>query len=322
MANYDEYMTIHDDQIDFLRWYSLCFAQLSVHSKEKSTLLFNGIIGNMINSVNEPASVILSGTISCKAALESGRFEPACLMVDPKKRSRDIAYIISLARRRHIPVEPASKVILDTHARGHGGIVLEAHALPLPVLEASAESGNNDSERNKRGLCVYLDGVEDPYNMGSCVRSLYAAGVSKIILPARNWENAAGTLMKASAGAWARADLAVVSGEESLMRWAAAEKLPVYSAYRGKESVSSFSVRWPESMLLVIGGALRGISAKILEHTDVQVHIPYGRDFRNALDTPSAAAVLAFEWLASQPGQEPGSAEKGSMNTETEGEAK
>lgn len=244
----------------------------------------------MTSNTLEADLIRLQGTISCKAALETDRFGCECLMADPKKRSRDIGYIISLAKRQGIAVQETSKTILDMYGKGHGGIMLEVLPKALPDIH---------SVKAPAGLAVYLDGVEDPYNLGSCIRTLYAAGASLIILPRRNWNTSLPVLMKASAGAFARASIVMTESEESLLEWARMKSLPIYCAARSDQSVSSFQLQWPDSLLLIIGGALRGISSRILSECDVQVHIPYGREFRNALDTPSAAAVLGFEWLRS-----------------------
>ena len=46
-----------------------------------------------------------------------------------------------------------------------------------------------------------IEGVEDPYNFGASLRALAAAGASGLVLPKRNWMNAAATVIKSSAGA-------------------------------------------------------------------------------------------------------------------------
>ena len=45
-----------------------------------------------------------------------------------------------------------------------------------------------------------IQGIEDPYNFGYCLRSLYAMGCNGIILPERNWMSAAGVVARSSAG--------------------------------------------------------------------------------------------------------------------------
>lgn len=48
---------------------------------------------------------------------------------------------------------------------------------------------------------VLLDGIEDPYNFGYILRTLYAAGVDWVVLPRRNFFTASETVIRASAGA-------------------------------------------------------------------------------------------------------------------------
>lgn len=246
----------------------------------------------MTVNAKKSGSMVFSGAISCKAALEGSRIEPLCLMVDPKKRSKDTAYIIALAKQRGVRVEKTEKTVLDTYGKGHGGILLEGRPLPLPSLK----------EQKAQGMMVYLDGVEDPYNMGSCIRTLYAAGAQTIFLPVRDWDSAWPVLMKASAGAWSKANI-VLTREDALLDWCGKHEVPIVSAYRGGNAASLASFAWPETVLMVIGGALRGISAAILEQSRNFVYIPYGRDFRNALDTPSASAVFAFSYTFQHPFQ-------------------
>ena len=46
-----------------------------------------------------------------------------------------------------------------------------------------------------------IEGIEDPFNFGMILRTLYAAGCDGVILPPRNWTSAAATVARASAGA-------------------------------------------------------------------------------------------------------------------------
>ena len=74
----------------------------------------------------------------------------------------------------------------------HGGIIALCEERNYPKLT------ENDIIDN--GFYVMIEGIEDPYNFGYTVRSLYAAGVDGIVLPPRNWMNAAGVVARASAG--------------------------------------------------------------------------------------------------------------------------
>lgn len=230
-----------------------------------------------------------TGAISCKAVLENPHRQPVMLHVDKSKRSKDFAYIIAIAKQRQVPVQLYKKEDFQNRFPKSGGIVLEAESRKLPSLQTM---------ELENGFIVYVSGIEDPYNLGSTVRTLYAAGASMLILPARDWSSADPILEKASAGAWDRLPICTIENDQELKDWALQHHLPLVCAARDN-AVSLFAYTYPKDVVLVIGGALRGISNTLL-HGTTHVYIPYGRDFKNALDTPSAAAVMAFAWTRQQ----------------------
>lgn len=230
----------------------------------------------------------LAGTISVKAALEEHKRTCLRLVVNPKKKQKDIAYIISLAKRNHIPVEYMEKEAMNEIAAGNGGVLLECEARKIPSL--------NNAD-NPEGLAVYICGVEDPYNFGSIARTLYAFGASMMIVQDRDWKSSESVLIKASAGAWERLNVCSIQDESQLEDFKNRYHLPMWSAYRSAEAIDCDKAPFTDNMILVVGGAMRGISAKVLEASDGYVVIPYGRDFRNALDAPSASSVLAYAWM-------------------------
>lgn len=236
-------------------------------------------------------TVIYDGTISCKAVLENRPEDCRELIVSPNKKTRDIAYIISLAKRNEIPVSFQKKEAMKEKLGISAPVLLQAIPRKIPSL-----SQMNPSETGKNGLVAVLTGLEDPYNLGSSVRSLYAAGCSLLILYKRDWAFAAPVIVRSSAGAWEKIPVAMIEDDQELLDWKNANGLPLFAASR-KEAVSLFEARLPENCILVIGGALRGVSTRLEEEAEQRIYIPYGRDFKNALDTPSAAAVMGFFWL-------------------------
>ena len=140
---------------------------------------------------------------------------------------------------------------------------------------------------------VYLEGIEDPYNFGYTVRSLYAAGVNGVIMPERNWMSAAGVVARSSAGTSELMPLYTAEGESALELFRKQGYRVLCAGIR--DSVSVFDEHFPFPILLVIGGEKRGISRNLLEKADQIVRIDYGRSFRGSLSAASAATVMAFE---------------------------
>jgi len=179
---------------------------------------------------------------------------------------------------------PLSEIDSISTGTSHGGVIM---------LTSSRTYASLPVNPPEKGFYAVLDGIEDPYNFGYAVRSLYAAGVDGILLPSRNWTSAAGVVCRASAGASELID--TYSGELTEMifnlknrgyRFAVAEA-------EAEKNVYESDLSYP--LVLAVGGEKRGFSKNISALADVTVSLPYGRDFPMALSAASAATVLAFE---------------------------
>lgn len=227
---------------------------------------------------------LYEGTISCKALLENPKRICICLYVDKKKRTKDFRYIIHLAQKRNCKVVVTNRDQLDQMAssKTHGGMLLEA------------KTRQYDSPQKINGWSVYIDGLEDPYNLGSVCRTLYAAGCDGLILPFRDWQKAETIILRSSAGAFEKLPIYMVKDDEALIQYLNTNDIPLYCAYRN-QAQSLYDITFPDICCIAIGGAYRGLSRTLLDHAYQNVYIEYGRDFRNALDTASACAVFGFE---------------------------
>ncbi len=235
-------------------------------------------------------NIILEGSISVKAALEAGRREIFEICTDGRHPDRNRAYILRLAHAAKIPVNEYSKEHLDnlTSGSSHGGIAARAGERRYQTM------GELLSEEHP--FFALLDGIEDPYNFGGALRSLCAAGVNGVLVPERNWCSADNVVTKASAGASERLPILPVTDWGMVLTGLRQRGIRILCAER-RNAISLYDADMTGKVLLVFGGELRGISAKILAYADQCVFIPYGSDFRNALSANSAAAVFAFEAL-------------------------
>lgn len=231
---------------------------------------------------------IFEGAISCKALLEAGTRNCIKLYIDKKKNTKDTRYLVSLAKNKSCEVIFCSREQINDMATGktHGGILLLAEEKVIPQL----------TDIKAHGFLCYIDGVEDPYNLGSISRTLYASGCDAMILPKRDWSFAEQTILKASAGAYEKLPMYFVDSDEELVDYCAKNQLPILCAHR-KDAVGLYDYSFESDFCLCLGGALRGLSSTITSASKQNIVVEYGRDFRNALDSASAAAVFSFEIL-------------------------
>ena len=212
------------------------------------------------------------------------------IFIDEGKRrtkTAEIGFLIAKSRELGFSVEFVSSEIIEQRTVGtsHGGIIAFCSDRSYPDLTAEFIIPD--------GFYVYLEGIEDPYNFGNAIRSLYAAGVNGIVIPPRNWMSAAGVVAKASAGTSERIPVYVAASDTVTAIFHQAGYQVLCAGIR--DSISVFEAELSYPILLVIGGEKRGISRSILNDADQILRIDYGREFRGSLSAASSAAVLAFE---------------------------
>ena len=205
------------------------------------------------------------------------------------KKSRELGFLRHKAEELGFEIQTVHPDDLDrlTSGKTHGGIVAVCTDRTLPRLAESMDS------IKEGGFYVLLEGIEDPYNFGYTLRSLYAAGVDGVILPPRNWMGVAGLVARSSAGTSEKTPMFVAEP---------AEVIPLFKAkgYRAacaeiRDSVDLYEADLSLPLLLVIGGEKRGISRAVLAEADLNVRIGYYGSFRGSLSSAASAAVLAFE---------------------------
>jgi len=213
-----------------------------------------------------------------------------------QKKQKEYRFLQSQAEKLSFSLILTEREALERMTTGntHGGIVAVCSERTLPCLSDVAEK--TDSVFSKKdGFFVFLEGIEDPYNFGYTLRSLYAAGIDGVILPPRNWMQVAGIVARSSAGASEQLPMAIAEATNAVLCMRAQGYRIVCAGIRDSVSMYQADLRLP--LVLVVGGEKRGISAALLSQCDCTVRIDYGRTFRGSLSAASAATVLAFEVL-------------------------
>lgn len=179
----------------------------------------------------------------------------------------------------------SSEIQAKTVGNTHGGIIAECSSRTLPTLTPDCIKEN--------GCYFILEGVEDPYNFGYAIRSLYAAGIDGVILGERNWMGVSGVVARSSAGASELMELYISSPLDAIQMMKKKNYTVICAGIR--HSVSLFESNLPKPLLVILGGEKRGISKNVLEQADKIVRIDYGSDFGGSLSTAAATAVFSFE---------------------------
>ena len=213
------------------------------------------------------ADYIIEGSVSVKAVLNGGKRNVSEILFDRERRDRDLSYAVATGKT-------------------HGGIIAY-------VGDRKYES-EDELFGAENPFIVLFEGIEDPYNFGDSLRSVYAAGATGVIVPSRNWLTAASVVIKASAGASEYLPTLVSEDLGKTVLEARSRGLKVYCAER-REAESLYEKDLTGPVILAVGGEMRGLSRAVLDNSDGNIFIPYGSGFRCALSASAASAVIGFE---------------------------
>ena len=241
-------------------------------------------------------SSVMEGMFSIRAILRAAedgindrKIEKILFDKEKKKsKARELSFLRAKSAELGFAIEfvDAEKLEEITIGNSHGGIVALCTDRTIGKIE------NMNIREN--GFYVMLEGIEDPYNFGYCLRSLYAAGVDGILVGERNWFSAAGVVCRASAGASELFEIAA-GDTQAIVRRFKEHGYTVIAADKTDDAVPVYDTEIKAPVLLVVGGEKRGITRAVLSECDKVVCLDYGRRFGAALSAASAASILAFE---------------------------
>lgn len=231
----------------------------------------------------------LEGIISIEAAVRGQSREIQTVYVQQGKWSRSLARLTKRLAQAGVPIEKVTVDFIESHVDGksHGGVIAQVGLRRFVSLADLLA-------KTAVPFIVMLDGIEDPFNFGQAVRTLYAAGVDGIVVRPRNWLTAASVVARSSAGASELVPLAVVETAVAAAEFFREKGLIVAcTAVSNSQPIYQTDLSVP--LFLLIGGEKRGVTRSFLEQADLKLQIPYGRQFNRSLGAAASAAVIGFE---------------------------
>ena len=207
------------------------------------------------------------------------------------KIAKTIGYLRAVSSKYGYELKESNAEELDkiTLGNSHGGIVALCEERNIPYLSTA----DFENKINKNGFYAMIQGIEDPYNFGYALRSLYAVGCDGIILGERNWMSAAGVVCRSSAGASETFNVYKCDEIEAAELFKKHGFNVVCADERTDNILGECALPCP--ILLIVGGEKRGISRALLDLADTLVKIPYGREFKASLSAASATTMFAYE---------------------------
>lgn len=236
--------------------------------------------------------VIIYGLHAVSAALAHGRNKPVELWLDAARRDVRMQQLIQAVHEAGVPVRRVAHAELDKTVPGarHQGVLAFCRSQPvyseddLPfLLEKLTEPA----------LLLVLDGVQDPHNLGACLRSADAAGVHAVIVPRDRAAGLTPVARKVASGAAETVPFIQVTNLARTLRSLKDAGLWLIGA-DGAATASFYDADLRVPLALILGAEGKGMRRLTREHCDTLVRIPMHGTVQS-LNVSVAAAVCLFE---------------------------
>jgi 23S rRNA (guanosine2251-2'-O)-methyltransferase len=199
---------------------------------------------------------------------------------------------------RGIAIERRARAELDRLSDGgvHQGIVIEVAAVPefsIGDFEALV------LERARALRLLVLDGVEDPRNLGACLRTADAAGIDAVVVPRDHSAKLTATAMKTSTGAAATVPVFRAPNLARALTWLKEAGVWVVGADAAAPR-SLYQTKLAPPVAMVLGGEGRGVRRLTRDLCDELVYIPMAGSVES-LNVSVATGIVLFELLRQAP---------------------
>ena len=216
------------------------------------------------------------------------------LLYDVERNDLRLKELAEQARRSQIQIRATEKKELDKLSAGvrhQGVIVIHTTGLVKPALPL--EEYLNQLERVP--LLLVLDGVQDPQNLGACLRTAAAAGVDGVILPRKKGCPITATVMRVAAGGISHLSIFEESNWNRVMTTLKNNGLWIVGTDENAEN-DIYSTDLAGPVALVLGAEDKGLRRLTRKQCDQVVRIPAVGGI-HSLNVSVATGIALFEVL-------------------------
>ncbi len=247
------------------------------------------------SSPRNSAEQLLPGLKPVLELLESQPERIDTLYIKKGLRSAEVSRIFDLCRAADIRFSLMEGPVLDRLCSvQHQGVVARLGAVTrtsLPELLQAVHTA-------PLPVIIALDQVQDPGNVGTLARTLYALGAAGLLLPKHNSAYLGDAARKSSAGALDNVPIAHVTNLGHALDTAEETGLNIIgtglsnsATKAAPTNLNAFRDILPLPAVLVLGNEGKGLRPGISKRCSHMVHIPMSRPF-DSLNVAQAGAIL------------------------------
>lgn len=204
---------------------------------------------------------------------------------------QDLQNIITLAQKKHIKISYVPKEALDREStvKNHQGVIAVINGYKYASLDDILKVAN---DRGEQPFILLCDGIADPHNLGSLIRTCECAGVHGIVIPKNRACQVNDTVIKVSTGACFNVKIACVTNLNDAIRWLKENFVYVFSLEANGTSI--YDVDLTSGLALVVGSEGFGVGALTKKLSDEVLSLPmHGKV--NSLNASVAGGLGIYE---------------------------
>ena len=239
-----------------------------------------------------PKSIEIFGFHSIESILKSNPELVLNVLIQNERKDKRINELINTLSSQKISYSFADKVFLDKISKGelHQGVI--SSVIPPSVL--NEESFIQSITRfNQNSLILILDSIQDPRNLGACLRSANAAGVSHVIINKDGSAPINSLVHRTSAGAINSLEIFHVTNLSRIIQQIKKRDIWVVGL-DGNTQSSIYNVNLTGPIAIVVGSEGKGIRPLIKKNYDQIISIPMAGNIES-LNVSVATAIALFE---------------------------
>lgn len=233
----------------------------------------------------------VEGRNSVIELLESGR-DVNKIFITEGERHGSINKIISMAKERKIIITEISKTKMNQIAQTENNQGVIAIVPPFDYCEVE-DILEEAKKRNEKPFILILDGIEDPHNLGSIIRTAETAGVHGIIIPKRRSASVNATVNKVSAGAVEHMKIARVNNINDTIKFLKENNIWIYGTDMQTDKYY-YNEDFRGAVAIVIGSEGFGMNRLVKENCDFLIKIPMKGKI-TSLNASVSAGIVMYE---------------------------
>ena len=223
--------------------------------------------------------------------LESGK-DINKIYITKGEKHGSITKIIAKAKERKIVTVEVEREKINQMAQTENAQGVIAIVPPFDYCEVE-DILNEAKSKNEKAFILILDGIEDPHNLGSIIRTAETAGVHGIIIPKRRAAAVNSTVVKTSAGATSFMKVARVNNINETIKYLKENNVWIYGTDMETEKMY-YDEDLTGNVAIVIGSEGFGMSRLVKENCDFLIKIPMKGKI-TSLNASVSAGIVMYE---------------------------